>query len=69
MASKDQLKKVAQRCSHYAPVNNSSMKSETTLHGKQTRTCEGCQHFTEDHKCDLNLVDPILANIDVKLDG
>lgn len=67
MASREQLKMVAQNCSQYRP-KGTSMISGVTATNDRSKSCVNCEHFTEDNKCDINLVDEILSNMDVKLD-
>ncbi|WP_427338069.1 hypothetical protein [Caloranaerobacter sp. DY30410] len=67
MASREQLKMVAQNCSQYRP-KGASMVSSTVATDDKSKSCVNCEHFTEDNKCDINLVDEILSNMDVKLD-
>lgn len=64
MASRDQLKQVASRCSHY---NYSTEGQLTSSMGKTISSCMNCSHL-KSNKCELNLTDKILSNLDVKLD-
>ncbi|MGF7059827.1 hypothetical protein [Brassicibacter mesophilus] len=68
MASKEQLKKVAYRCSQHEFSNNASMTSSIGTLGQIERSCENCVHFTNEHKCDINLTDEILTNMAMELD-
>lgn len=65
MASRDQLKQVASRCSQYGFGGGESFTSGT---GDVASSCENCKHFSSSHKCELNLTDKILSNLDEKLD-
>ncbi|WP_069650326.1 hypothetical protein [Caloranaerobacter ferrireducens] len=67
MASREQLKMVAQNCSQYRP-KGASMMSSTAVTDDRNKSCVNCEHFTSDNKCDINLVDEILSNLDSKLD-
>ncbi|WDV46177.1 hypothetical protein PV797_00425 [Clostridiaceae bacterium M8S5] len=62
MASNSQLERVAQRCSKFNAVRSTGLSSST---GEETSrvTCNNCEHFV-DHKCNLDLVDEILVNMD-----
>lgn len=62
MASNDQLERVAQRCSQYNCEGCSGLTSSTSSEPHKV-TCNNCSHFVN-HKCDLNLVDEIMVNID-----
>lgn len=68
MASKEQLKKVAYRCSHHEFANDASITSSIGTLGRIERSCENCIHFTREHKCDINLTDEILSNMAMELD-
>ncbi|MCT4619745.1 MAG: hypothetical protein N4A62_10200 [Marinisporobacter sp.] len=59
MASREQLQAVASNCSQFRNTNGNSFTSSTG----ENRTCENCQHFTKNGKCDINLVDQILVRI------
>ncbi|MFZ5968221.1 MAG: hypothetical protein ACOYVK_13740 [Bacillota bacterium] len=60
MASRDQLHAVASLCSEFDNVRGNEMTSAIGYNV----TCENCRHFTKDHKCDIDLVDEILVNMD-----
>jgi len=68
LVNKDQLKNVAERCSEYNFEENESLRSEVKSMGETIISCENCKHFNQDHKCSLDLIDPILSSIDEKLD-
>jgi len=68
MASKEQLKKVAYRCSKHEFTRNASMTSSVGTSGQIEKSCENCVHFTKDHKCDMNLTDEILSNMAMESD-
>lgn len=61
MASKDQLRKVAQNCHEYT---NNVDKSKIKF-----ISCENCNHFTKEGKCDIDLVDKILSSLAMELDS
>ncbi|MDF2546624.1 MAG: hypothetical protein K0R93_1522 [Anaerosolibacter sp.] len=60
MASKEQLHAVASLCSEYSPVEGSGLTSSA----QYPISCENCGHFTKEHKCDIDLVDEILVDMD-----
>lgn len=64
MANREQLRQVAQRCSQYNFDAANSFKSSVT---NSEKSCENCEHF-KNNKCDINLTDEILSNIDEELD-
>lgn len=69
MASKEQLRKVAQRCSHHRYIfDDSKLKSSVNDSGYVEKSCENCAHFTSDHKCDIGLTDKILSNMAMEVD-
>ncbi len=59
-ASKETYEKVAKRCSEYAHA-----KGGTCFCNADDRevSCLTCKHFTADEHCDLDLYDPIVANL------
>ncbi|WP_026894480.1 hypothetical protein [Clostridiisalibacter paucivorans] len=69
MANETQLRQVALRCSQYELNARGSIESSIGVMGEEVRSCENCKHFTEDKKCDINLVDEIISNMDVKGDS
>ncbi len=68
MASKEQFEQIASRCSQFKNAYDGYFKSGMESSLEQEPNCEKCIHFTHDHKCELNLIDEILSNMDVKLD-
>ncbi|MFA5523967.1 MAG: hypothetical protein WDA24_06395 [Tissierellales bacterium] len=69
MASKDQLRKVADKCSeHKYTSNDERLISSINPSGYVVKSCENCIHFTENHKCDLDLTDKILVNMAMEMD-
>jgi len=63
MANKEELKKIAELCSEHRYIENPSLRSDAEILGETIQSCENCIHFTQDHKCDINLVDEILSNM------
>ena len=35
---------------------------------KKYESCENCTHFTDEGKCDINLIDKVLSNMAMELD-
>ena len=63
MASKDQLRKVASKCSHYDNQMNNTMSFQSSTSSQSAeKSCERCSHF-KNHKCDLDLENAILSNL------
>ncbi|SHI63849.1 hypothetical protein SAMN02745975_00311 [Geosporobacter subterraneus DSM 17957] len=60
-ASRDQLHAIASQCSKFRNVYRGGLQSATF---PSQVTCEHCGHFTEDHRCELDLIDEILVNMD-----
>lgn len=61
MASREQLHAIASRCSKFRNIYQAGLQSATL---PSQVNCENCGHFTEDHKCELDLIDEILVNMD-----
>mgnify|MGYP006279781145 CR=1 FL=1 len=68
MVNKDQLRNVAKMCSQYRYQNEGSLRDDVDILDETVKSCENCSHYTVNHKCELNLTDEILSNMDVKLD-
>lgn len=62
-ANKEQLRRIAFSCGQYRYRGNNDLKSEADHFGETLRTCENCEHFNEEHKCNINLIDEILSNL------
>ncbi|RKD32356.1 hypothetical protein [Thermohalobacter berrensis] len=67
MASREQLERVAKFCSEYRPRGD-ALQSGVKVMNETVKSCENCAHFTEDHKCDINLTDEILTNMAMDLE-
>ncbi|MTI71962.1 MAG: hypothetical protein FH751_17075 [Firmicutes bacterium] len=69
MENKDQLRQIALRCSQFRNQEGdiNALRSESNVLGETTKSCEICNHFVN-NRCQLNLIDEISSNIDVKLD-
>ncbi len=68
MASRDQLRKVALYCNEYRPVFESSFSSSLDNSYHETKSCKNCEHFNEDEKCDIDLVDKVLSSLAMELE-
>lgn len=66
--NRDQLMKVARNCTAYKYEQESSLRSDVKILGETTRSCENCRHFTEDHQCNIDLIDEILTDMAMELD-
>lgn len=60
-SSEETYCKVADRCSEYTPVSESSASNSTNCHC--VRSCQTCKHFASDEHCRLDLYDDIVKNI------
>lgn len=60
MASREQLRAVAQNCNAFRSREEQGIRASM---GAEEITCENCIHFTEDRRCDIDLVDEILIRI------
>lgn len=68
MASKEQLRKVANNCSrHRYTFDDERLRSSVNPYGYVEKSCENCIHFTKEHECDIDLVDEILSNLAMEL--
>ena len=68
MPNKEQLKKIAIYCDSYEPKKEFSLESSSHVDDKKYKSCENCIHFTEDSKCELDLIDKVLSNLAMELD-
>lgn len=69
MASKEQLRRVAEKCSqHRYTSDDGRLISSINPSGYVEKSCENCIHFTEKHRCDLDLTDEILTNMAMEMD-
>lgn len=62
MASLEQFRKIAVHCDKYNLDENnaSSLKS---MNEQKYESCTNCTHFTNEHKCELNLIDKVLSSL------
>lgn len=59
-ASKDQMMMVAVNCHGYDPTHNNVVNS---IGADTCKSCDNCHHW-ENHKCNINLFDPVLTSVD-----
>lgn len=59
-ASKEQLMMVAVNCPGYEPTEQGVTN---TIGASNSKSCDNCNHW-EDHKCIINLFDPVLTSLD-----
>lgn len=59
-ASKETYEQVAKRCSKYARTQNGNCFCNTD---DREVSCLTCKHFAADEHCELDLYDPIVANM------
>ncbi len=57
--SMNQLQAIASSCSEYNPME----KQFTSAVGNNSSTCQNCSHYVN-KKCNLDLIDEILPNIE-----
>ena len=68
MESREQLMKIAHNCSRYDREADAAFASSVNIMGKEEISCESCGHFTREHTCELDLIDPILSNMAMELE-
>lgn len=68
MASKEQLRKIAIYCDSYAPKDENILNITSSVYEKKYESCENCTHFTDEGKCDINLIDKVLSSMAMELD-
>lgn len=59
-ASKETYEQVAKRCSEYAHTKGGNCFCNAD---DRTVSCLTCKHFAADEHCELDLYDPIVANM------
>ncbi|KNF09615.1 hypothetical protein CLPU_2c00660 [Gottschalkia purinilytica] len=64
MASMEQLRKVAARCSEHQFRNEWELRATV---GLPEESCVNCIHL-KDYKCELDLTDEILSNMSMELE-
>ncbi|QQY80107.1 hypothetical protein EDD65_10171 [Keratinibaculum paraultunense] len=68
MASKEQLRKIAIYCNSYAPKYEGILDITSSVYEEKYESCENCTHFTDEGKCDINLIDKVLSSMAMELD-
>lgn len=59
-ASKEQMMMVAVSCPGYEPIKNNVTN---TIGAEDSKSCGNCRNW-QDHKCIVNLFDPVLTSLD-----
>ncbi|HSH36517.1 hypothetical protein [Schnuerera sp.] len=68
MASKEQLRKIAIYCDSYNPKTDHSLNMTSEVYEEKFESCENCSHFTEDGKCNIDLIDKVLTSLAMEQD-
>lgn len=68
MTNKEQLIKIANRCSQHKFIDDNALTSSVNEFGEVQKSCANCIHFTSDGRCNINLADEILTNMAMELD-
>ncbi|MEW8972718.1 MAG: hypothetical protein AB2375_00870 [Tissierellaceae bacterium] len=68
MASKEQLRKIAIYCDEYNCKIHDDEISLKNIADVEYESCTNCTHFTQDHRCELNLIDTILSSMAMEQD-
>ncbi len=68
MASKEQLRKIALYCDSYSPRENSGLTSESGSYEDKFENCTKCNHYTDEGRCELDLIDKILSAMAMEQD-
>lgn len=68
MASKEQLRKIAIYCDSYEARENEGLKNLSQKTDKNFESCENCIHFTDDRRCELDLIDKVLSSLAMEQD-
>ncbi|NLW22146.1 MAG: hypothetical protein GXY88_02645 [Tissierellia bacterium] len=67
MLSKEQWRKIAIHCDSYNPMEK-KLDMTSPVYEEKYESCENCSHFTEDKRCDLDLMDKVLSSLGMELD-
>lgn len=59
MLTHDDYKKIAENCSSYNTKSDCKCLNSTNT---PDVSCTTCKHFTNEQRCNLNLIDPIVEN-------
>jgi recombinational DNA repair protein RecR len=68
MASKEQLRKIAIYCDKYNPNREDDLNLSSNVSHEKYESCENCSHFTNEGKCDIDLIDKVLSSLAMELD-
>ncbi|GFN35049.1 hypothetical protein [Tepidimicrobium xylanilyticum] len=68
MASKEQLRKIAIYCDSYKPKDRNSLNMTSQIYEEKFESCENCSHYTEERKCELDLIDKVLSSLAMEHD-
>ena len=62
MASIEQFRKIAVHCSQYS-LDEGITGFLTNISDEKFESCTNCEHFTNGHSCDLDLIDKVLSSL------
>ena len=68
MSSKDQLNKIAMYCDEYHCSIHDDEISLKNFTEAEKESCTNCSHFTENHTCELDLIDKVLSSLSMEED-
>ena len=69
MESKDPLNKIAMYCDKYNCKIHDEEVSLKNIAEVERESCTNCIHFTDEHKCELDLIDKVLSSLAMELDA
>lgn len=69
MESKEQLNKIAVYCNSYRCKIHDEEVSLKNIAEVERASCTNCVHFTDEHTCDLDLIDKVLSALAMELDA
>lgn len=67
MASLEQLRKVALYCDEYFNDREESNELKSSYE-QRYENCTNCTHYTNERKCELDLIDKTLSSMAMELD-
>lgn len=62
MLNQETYKNISEKCSAYDTKSGCSCSNKS---GDSEVSCTTCTHFTDNHLCELDLIDPIVENHDL----
>lgn len=65
MESREQLKKIALYCDKYNAEIHEGLKMESSS-DERKESCTNCSHFTDEQKCELDLIDKVLSSLSME---